>query len=128
MPNLYEFLVRFDGAGKFQGAHAQYTEGQTPLPAVPLSKVASADRATIKAVVGEAMLACLEAKEGAEAAALAAEERATVAEAKEAEAVAKVESVAHLIAIKEQLDAKDATAQALLAKVADLEAALAAKA
>ena len=57
------------------------------------------------------------------AAKTAAEERATVAEAKEAEAVAKVESVAGLLATKEQLDAKDAIIQDLMAQKADLEAA-----
>ena len=70
--------------------------------------------------MGDALVNALSAK-------TAAEERATVAEAKEAEAVAKVESVAGLLATQAQLDAKDATAQALLAQVADLEAALAAK-
>ena len=76
--------------------------------------------AKMKKAMGDALVNALSAK-------TAAEERATVADTRAKEAEAKVESVAGLLATQELLEAKDATAQALLAQVADLEAALAAK-
>lgn len=72
----------------------------------------------MKDAMGKALANALGAK-------TAAEWRATIAEAKEAEAVAKVEEVAGLLAIKEQLDAKDAIIQQLLSQNADLQAAAA---
>lgn len=68
----------------------------------------------LAALLPKALKAALVAK-------VAAEERATIAEAKEAEAVVAVEKVAPLIEAQAQLDAKDAIIQDLLAKVADLE-------
>lgn len=107
---LYEILLRFDESGALKGAHAQYLEGiaedgviiqAKPCAAIPLSLAAKADVPTLKSVLGTAAAALLTAKETAEADATAA---------------------------RAEFEAKDATAQALLAQVADLEAALAAKA
>lgn len=103
MPTLYEFLVRFDEEGKFKGAHAQYLNGAVPGPAVPLSQLPDADRPTIANVVGESLLACLEARDEAEARALTAE--------------AKVESASEVIDAKAEMDAKDANIQALMAEL-----------
>lgn len=103
--HLYEVLLRFDGADKLRGAHAQYIEGYavdgqaisaTLGPAIPLSLVDEADKAALKVVLGEANMALLTAKESAEADAAVA--RAEVVEAeqrvKDAEAkVAEMEAV-----------------------------------
>lgn len=112
--HLYEVLLRFDGADKLRGAHAQYIEGykvgDTIISAklgdaIPLSLVDAADVESLTNSLGESNLALLFAKEAAEADSLAAKERATVAEAKEAEAVAKVEELTPLLARVAELEA-----------------------
>lgn len=100
--HLYEILLRFDGDGNLQGAHAQYLEGvkkdgtvisATPGHAIPLSLVPSADKPTLTAAIGEAAEALLVAKEAAEAEAAG---------------------------VKAEFKAKDANIQALLTQVEDL--------
>lgn len=66
--------------------------------------------AKMKATMGAALTNALGAK-------TAAETKAAEAEAARAEAEAKVEEVAGLVAVKEQLDAKDANIQALMAEL-----------
>ena len=61
-------------------------------------------------VMGDALTNALGAKTTAEA-------KAKAAEAVAADALAKVEAVAGLVAAKEQLDAKDANIQALMAEL-----------
>lgn len=74
---LYEVLLRFDEAGALKGVHAQYLSvvkedgkviSAVPGQAVPLSLVDEGDKATLKAALGEAAVALIEAKEAAEAA------------------------------------------------------------
>jgi hypothetical protein len=50
-----------------------------------------------------------------------AEEKAKATEAVAADALAKVEAVAHLVAVQEQLDAKDAIIQDLMAQMAPVK-------
>ena len=101
---LYEVLLRFDDAGKLKGAHAQYLDAitedgvvisATPGHAIPLSLVEAADKATLTAALGEASAALLTAKEAAEA---------------------------EVVSLRAEMQAKDATAQSLMARVAELEA------
>ena len=115
MPTLYEILLRFNDAGKLQGAHVQYCANGVPGIATSLSLVAAKDKPTLKAAIGEAMLAALEAKE-------TAEERATEAKSAADAAEAKVASVSGQIAVTEQLAAKDAIIQELLGHIAKLDA------
>lgn len=64
----------------------------------------------MKDAMGAALVSALAAK-------TAAETKATEAEARAAEAEEKVASVAGQLAVKEQLDAKDANIQALMAEL-----------
>lgn len=66
--------------------------------------------AKMKKAMGDALVNALSAK-------TAAETKATEAEARAAEAEEKVASVAGQLAVKEQLDAKDANIQALMAEL-----------
>ena len=113
---LYELLLRFDVDGKLAGAHAQYlvtiTEdgkvvNTAPGQALPVSLTDAADKLTLRTILGEALAPAIEAKEVAEAAA--------------ADALAKVEAVAGLVAAKEQLEAKDAIIQDLMAQMAPVK-------
>jgi hypothetical protein len=103
--HLYEVLIRFNGAGAFQGAHVQYLEGvardgvpiqATPGPALPLSLADAGDQLTLASVLGEATVAAVEAS--AAAAAELAEVRAQLAQ-REAE----------LTAVRERLTAAEAS-------------------
>lgn len=100
---LYEVLLRFGVDGKLAGAHAQYLDtitedgvviSATPGHAIPLSLVEAADKATLTAALGEASAALLNAKEAAEA---------------------------EVASLRAEMQVKDATAQSLLARVAELE-------
>jgi len=127
---LYEILFRFE-AGSLKGCHAQYLEtvmdGDTTIaqklgPAIPVSMLSTADGLTVSKVLGSALATVIEAKEAAEASALASDDRAKAAEAKEAEAVAAAgavtESFAHLIEPAAQLASKDAIIQDLMTQLA----------
>lgn len=107
---LYEILIRFNDSGSLQGAHAQYLTNGMPGPAVPLSLVDDADKPTLAAAMGEATTAALAKAEAADTA-------RKNAEARFAEVAGE-----NIEALKADNAAKDANIQALLAKVADLEA------
>ena len=119
---LYEVLLRFDSDGALKGAHAQYLDAitedgvvisATPGPAIPLSLVEAADKATLTAALGEASAALITAKEAAEAEAAALRADNAAKEAAEAEAAA----------LRAEAAAKDANIQTLLAEVEALRAA-----
>ena len=114
---LNELLLRFDEAGKFQGAHAVYLyqtfDGDKRVSVaaggpVPLGKLGAPDLAAIQAVCGEAVTlaaATLDANTAALAekdAALAARaaEIAAAEAAKTAAEAAKAEAEAELAALK----------------------------
>ena len=111
---LNELLLRFDEAGKFQGAHVVYLyqtyDGEKRVSAatgtpVPLGKLGAPDLAAIQAVCGEAVTL---------AAAALAEKDAALVE-KDAALAAKAAEVAAAEAAKTEAEAAKAELEAELA-------------